>query len=164
MIARGEYSAYDLERGRVRPGYTPHPLFPSAGSYLSAAAAYGSIGLPPSELARTSQLERASADRALVGVLGLRLRPAPRAHGGCVQPPLTEVDLPPGGAWIGGRDLGDATFALGRFADPPVRQLTPQPGIASAVLRIPPDGADVPWRLQIASRKTVEVCGLVGRP
>ena len=71
MIARGQYSAYDLERGRLRPTYAPNPFLPSAGNYLSAAAAYGSIGLSPSELAQASQLERASADRALVGALGL---------------------------------------------------------------------------------------------
>jgi hypothetical protein len=161
MIARGEYSAYDLERGRLRPSYTPHLFLPSAGSYLSAAAAFGSIGLSPEKLARASQLERASADRALVGALGLSLTPAPRAHGGCVQPPLAGLDLPPGGAWIGGRGLGDATFTLGRFADPPVTRLTPQPGVASrAVLRIPSDSAGVPWKLQIASRNTITVCGL----
>jgi hypothetical protein len=164
-IARGQYSAYELARDRLRPSYTPNVLLPSAGTYLSAAAAYGAIGLSPSELARASQLERASADRALVGALGLSVRPAPRAHGGCVQPPLAELDLPPGGAWIGGRDLGNATFTLGRFADPPVARLTPQPGVASrAVLRTPPDGADVPWRLRIASGNTFTVCGLPGRP
>jgi hypothetical protein len=160
-IARGEYSAYDLERGRLRPSYTPHPLLPSAGTYLSAAAAYGSVGLVPSELARASQLERASADRALVGALGLKMRPAAAtpARRCAAQPPLAELALPPGGVWIGGDHLGDATFTLGRFADAPVARLAPQAGSDALALRIPPDGAGVPWKLWIASPKPVAVCG-----
>jgi hypothetical protein len=202
MVAQGGYSAYDLERGRLRSSYTPNPFAPTAGNYLSAAAAYGSMGLPPSELARAPELERASADRALVGALGLELRPAPPprpaqgrppqvekplgstsiTQGSCValrlardigpptppaasapaatQPLLAELDLPAGGAWIGGDHLGDATFTLGRFADPPIARLTPQVGnSAGAALRIPPDRAGVPWKLQIASRNPVTVCG-----
>jgi hypothetical protein len=201
-VAQGDYSAYDLERGRLTSSYAPNPFLPTAGNYLSAAAAYGSMGLSPSELARAPEAGRASADRALVGALGLQLKPAapPPArgpppqvekplgstsitHGGCValrlardiglpaqppasapaaaQPPLAELDLPSGGAWIGSDHLGDATFTLGRFADPPVAPLTPPAGNRTgAALRIPPDGAGVPWKLQIASRKPVRVCGL----
>ena len=142
-LARGEYSAYDLERDRVSPDYAPSAFFPTAGDYLAAADAYGSMGLTPGELAHASRETRASADRTLVGGLGIGLERAPNlatargrrprvvtlpagtaaGHGGCVvlraaragqgptvppgaaaaaQPPLAEVDLPPGGAWIGG--------------------------------------------------------------
>jgi hypothetical protein len=167
-IARGQYSAYDLERGRLRSSYTPNQFLPTAGNYLAAATAYGSMGLSPSELSRAPQVTRAAADRALVGSLGLSLVPAPHAQPGrgcAAQPALAELDLPPGGAWIEGDQLGGATFTLGRFAEPPVTPLTPPPGAGTeAVLRIPPDGAGVPWRLQIASRKPVTVCGLPGRP
>ena len=207
MIFKGEYSAYDLERDHLKATYTPHPFLPTAGNYLSAASAYGPIGLSPSDLATAPAVERASADRALVGALGLELRPAPRApaargrspqvekplggtsvaRGGCVTlrpakgigpptppspsapaappPPLAELELPVGGAWIGGAHLGDATFTLGRFADPPAARLPPFAGNgAGAELRIPADGAGVPWRLRIASRGRVTVCGLPGRP
>ncbi len=33
-LARGQYSAYDLERDRVAPSYTPNPFLPTAGNYL----------------------------------------------------------------------------------------------------------------------------------
>ncbi len=200
-LAQGEYSAYDLEGDRVDPDYAPSPFFPTAGDYLAAAAAYGSIGLPPGELAGASGTTRASADRALLGGLGLGLEPAaatpptrgPRpgivklqsgaatGRGGCVvlrpssagtpstapagtvaaQPPLAEVALPPGGAWIGGDDLPNARLVIGKFADPPVTLLNPPRGGAHAVeLRLPSDPAEPPWRLTIASRKPVTVCGL----
>ena len=163
MIARGQYGAYELARDRLRPGYTPNPFLPSPGNYLSAAAAYGSIGLDPRELAGASELERASADRALVGALGLELSPA--GSGPPVRPctrsrHFSELELPAGGAWIGGGQLGDATFTLGRFADPAIAPLTSQVGNgAAAILRIPPDGAGVPWKLKVASRNPVTVCG-----
>jgi hypothetical protein len=161
-VARGQYSAYDLAGDHAKSDYRPNPFLPSAGEYLEAATAYGSIGLDPAELARAPQPERAAADRTLIGALGLSLTPAPRAHKGCVVLPATGMDLPAGGASIGGRDLGDVTFTLARFAEPPATRLTPQPGISrSAVLRIPTDGADAPWRLQQAdSRRTVTVCDL----
>lgn len=205
-IARGQYSAYDLERDRLRPGYTPNAFFPTAGNYLAAADAYGSMGLSPTELAQAPLPTRASADRALVGALGLELRPAsgatpargprPRVvkllegkaagHGGCVElrpaqgaetlnpssigapggaePPLAELELPAGGAWLRGGHLDQAAFTLGRFADLPVAQLGPPEGNGNgATLRIPRDGADLPWRLEIASRKPVTVCGLPAR-
>ena len=76
-LAQGEYSAYDLERDRVSPDYAPSPFFPTAGDYLAATAAYGSIGLSPRELASASETTRASADRALLGGLGLGLERAP---------------------------------------------------------------------------------------
>jgi hypothetical protein len=168
MVAQGQYSAYDLERGRLRSSYAPNPFAPTAGNYLSAAAAYGSMGLSPSELARAPALERASADIALVGALGLELRPAPPpppARSCTRSRHFSELDLPAGGAWIGGDDLGDATFTLGRFADPPIARLTPQVGnSAGAALRIPPDRAGVPWRLQIASRNPVMVCDTKQQP
>ena len=38
-LARGEYSAYDLERDHVSPDYAPSVFFPTAGDYLAAADA-----------------------------------------------------------------------------------------------------------------------------
>ena len=164
-VARGQFSAYDLERGRLLPSYAPNAFFPTAGNYLAAAGAYGSIGLAPSELAQASQLERASADRALVGSLGLGLsaaRSVPAARSCKSVRSLAELELPAGGASIGGDGLADATFTLGRFADTPVARLAPQAGTQAAALRIPRDGAGIPWRLQVASPKPVTVCDLPG--
>jgi hypothetical protein len=198
-LARGEYSAYDLERARVDPGYAPNPFFPTAGDYLAAASAFGSIGLTPDELAGASEATRASADRALVGGLGIGLKPAPNKPpaqgprprivklqggsaangGGClvlrpsgagpptgaVQPlPLAEVALPPRGAWIGGDGLPTSRLAIGKFADPPVTQLTsPGEDTHAVELRLPSTPAVPPWRLEVASRKPVTVCGLTAQ-
>ncbi len=165
MIAEGQYSAYDLERTRLSSSYTPNPFAPTAGNYLSAAAAYGSMGLSPDELAGAPPPERASADRALVGSLGLELKAARsgRPARSCVRGRnFAELQLPAGGAWIGGGRLGEATFTLGRFADAPVARLVPEAGSAAVALRIPRDGADVPWKLQVASPSPVTVCGLPG--
>ncbi len=77
MIARGQYSAYELARGRLSPSYAPNPFLPSAGSYLSAAAAYGSIGLI-CERARPSVPARARGRRQSTG-WGARPQPDARA-------------------------------------------------------------------------------------
>jgi hypothetical protein len=196
-LARGQYSAYDLEHDRVDPSYTPNPFLPTAGNYLAATAAFGSMGLPPTELATASPTVRVYADLALIGALGLDLEPArdskaatgrpPRlvrdlggraaTHGGCVElrppratatapsvaepPPLAELALPPGGAWLAGDHLQAAAFKLARFADPPAARLKPFAGVGeAAVLRIPADRAGVPWRLQVAAFRSVTVCGL----
>ena len=161
-VAEGRYSAYDLERDRLDPSYTPNSFLPTAGNYLSAATAYGSMGLSPSELSGAAQAARVAADQALAGSLGLALTPAPsgRPPRSCVRGRnFAELELPAGGAWIGGDGLGDGTFTLGRFADAPSARLMAPAGDATT-LRIPRDGADVPWRLQIASRNPVTVCGL----
>lgn len=196
-LAEGEYSAYDLERDRVDPSYTPSPFLPTAGNYLAAADAYGSMGLAPNELATASQTVRAYADLALVGALGLAPRAAPGStpapgrpprvvkllsgtaatNGGCVAlrpaesaqlpapssaappPPLAELEVPAGGAWIRGHDLGGATLRIARFADPPVAKLRPLVGNSAAVLRIPPNRIEVPWRLQVDSSRAITVCG-----
>jgi hypothetical protein len=164
-IFQGQFSAYELERARLMPSYAPNPFFPTAGDYLAAAGAYGSIGLPPRELGQASQLVRASADRAMVGSLGLGLS---AARPGRATPPcksvrrLAELELPAGGALIGGGGLADATFTLGRFADVPVARLPPAPVTETAALRIPRDGARIPWRLRVASLKPVSVCALPG--
>jgi hypothetical protein len=201
-VARGQYSAYDLERDRLRPSYTPSAFFPTAGNYLAAADAYGSIGLSPPELAGASPAIRAATDRALVGALGLGLRPAtgsapdgsrrPRivkalagtaaGRRGCVElrpprgnaasppvpgapapaRPLAMLELPAGGAWIGGGDLTPGDLVLGRFADPPVVALGSVPAGhgRATVLRLPPDRVGQPWTLLVASREPVAVCGL----
>ena len=121
MIAQGQYSAYDLERGRLRPTYTPNQFSQRAGNYLSAAAAYGSMA-SLRRARKASQLERASADRALVGALGLELRPARRRRRGAVAAAACRTGSAPG-AYGSQAITGDATFTLGRFADAPVARL-----------------------------------------
>jgi hypothetical protein len=161
MISRGQYSAFDLERSRLNPAFRPNLFVPTAGDYLSATAAYGSVGLPPNELAGAPELVRASADRTLVAALGLQLKPAPAPRtGSCRREPLSfELELPGGaGAWFEGDRLGEATFTLRRFATVPSARLTPEASAGSAALRMPRDGAGLPWRLRVTSDNLVTVC------
>jgi hypothetical protein len=165
IISRGQYSAFDLERGRLNPAFRPNPFAPTAGDYLRAAAAYGAVGLPPDELAGAPELEQASADRTLVAALGLRLSraPAPRRVSCRRSPQVFELKLPGGArAWFEGDRLGEATFTLRRFATIPSARLTPEAGAGSAALRIARDGVNVPWRLQVASDSPVMVCRVPG--
>ena len=74
-----------------------------------------------------------------------------------------EFLLPRGGAWLGLRSPADTSVYLGRFADEAAVPLRRPPGVAGLELRIPPDRANVPWRLLIRSRSRITVCGL-GRP
>jgi hypothetical protein len=75
--AVGEYSAFELAGSRVVRDFRVSGLEPSAGEYLEAAAAFGSAADSPAELAGSSFTERAAADTALVGALGIDLRPSP---------------------------------------------------------------------------------------
>ncbi len=74
----GAYSAYELAGPRAVRDFRVSPFEPSAGEYLEAAAAFGSAADSPAQLAASSSTERASADPALVGALGIDLRRSPR--------------------------------------------------------------------------------------
>ena len=76
--AVGAYSAYELAGGRAVRDFRVSPFEPSAGEYLEAAAAFGSAADSPVQLEASSSTERASADPALVGALGIDLRRSPR--------------------------------------------------------------------------------------
>jgi hypothetical protein len=81
--AVGQYSAYELAGSRAVRDFRVNAFEPSAGEYLEAAADFGSAADSPAELQASSSTERAVADPALVGALGIDLRssagPMPRA-------------------------------------------------------------------------------------
>ena len=135
-LARGQYSAYDLERDRVAPTYMPNPFLPTAGNYLAAATAYGSMGFPPAELATASSTVRVSADLALIGALGLELQPAPAATGTNGQPPGVVRDL-------GGRPTsrGGCVELRPGHAGPTAPPVATPPPLAE--LALPPGGARI---------------------
>ena len=90
----------------------------------------------------------------------VRLRPGKDLASTSEPAPLAELDLPAGGVWIGGDRLAEAGFLLGRFADAPAIRLAPPATRRAAILRIPVDAVRLPWRLLVASPRSVSVCGL----
>ena len=71
----GRLSAYRIAGNDVIPSYQPDLLGPPAGLDLAAMRRFGSPALTPSELLDASALTRQSADRALVGSLGIEPKP-----------------------------------------------------------------------------------------
>ena len=66
---------------------------PSAGEYLEAAAAFGSAADSPAQLQAASSTERAAADPALVGALGIDLRRSPRPTPRAGPRPIVDVSF-----------------------------------------------------------------------
>ena len=91
--AVGEYSAYELAGARAIGDFRVSAFEPSAGEYLEAAAAFGSAADSPAELAGASSTERATADVALVGALGIDLRQSPRPTPRAGPPPIVDVSF-----------------------------------------------------------------------
>jgi hypothetical protein len=82
-VAQGDFTAYEMAGPRLHRNYSPSDLYPTAGQYLDAAAAFGSAAISPPELPATPLAERQAADSALAGTLGIRVRPAhgrPASH------------------------------------------------------------------------------------
>jgi hypothetical protein len=75
-IAKGQLSAFQIAGANVIPEYRPSPLETTAGLDLAAMARFGSPAVSGPALANASLLTRQSADRALVGSLGIKLVPA----------------------------------------------------------------------------------------
>jgi hypothetical protein len=91
--AVGQYSAYELAGSRAVPEYRASAFDPSAGEYLEAAAAFGSAADDPAELTASPFTERAAADAALVGALGIDLRRSPRPKPRAGAPPNVDVSF-----------------------------------------------------------------------
>ena len=71
-----------------------------------------------------------------------------------------EFLLPSGGAWLSVRPPAGAGIYLSHFADEAAVPLKQPPGAKGVELRIPPDRANLPWRLLVRSRGRITVCGL----
>ena len=89
--AVGAYSAYELAGPRAVTDFRVSPFEPSAGEYLQAAAAFGSAADSPTQLPTSPSTERATADSALVGTLGIDLRRSPRPRPRAGPRPIVDV-------------------------------------------------------------------------
>ena len=82
--ARGQFSAYEIERPRIDRSFVPNAFFPNAGDYLDASAAYGAIGRSASALPEEPLAVRTVADATMSGALGIKLE---TTKGEVVDPP-----------------------------------------------------------------------------
>jgi hypothetical protein len=169
--ARAQFTALDLARGHVDPGFNPQaavPDFSPVGSradlYFAVADRYGTLGFSPDELARQGEGVREGADRVLAAALGLRLEPTSRPPAGRCRTlraasgqPIAFA-LPGGGATLRVESPAAGTLTVGRFGELPAVELGAlQPGRASK-LSIPRDASPLPWRASISGARSVAVC------
>ena len=75
QVTTGQLTAYRIAGDHVNPAYQPTSLDTTAGFDLAAMARFGSPALTPSELLDASAPTRQSADKALVGSLGIHPQP-----------------------------------------------------------------------------------------
>jgi hypothetical protein len=130
-------------------------------AFRAATDRYGSLGYSVSELQMQSEHVRAETDSLLVAAMGIRTRIA-RANGGSarcrVSPARQEgsgAAIPPGGATLLGKD--SQKVFVHRFARRGVAVGSLHDG--SAILKIPPDEAAVPWMASVAGG-SLRVCPL----
>jgi hypothetical protein len=155
-----------------------------AQEYLSAADAYGSTADTEAELAEAPEPARRAADKVLATALGLTFTTVadpPAATGTAPQPvtgsaaevegacaevelgpdsPPAILELAPGDAVVRGQPGAALELRLARFATEtfaiPAGEIN---GRDAAVLAIPADRSSRPWRLSVAGRGSLTVCG-----
>ena len=167
---RGSLAALELARDRVDPnlelttensGVDWLGLL-DAGSYLSAADAYGSPAYPPDHLAQAPENTRVSADKVSAAALRVGLAPAPRGSVRCLAPNLAsgpaETQVPAGGLVLHAQTAG-VVARLRRYADSYPVVLGELPAAQAERLRIARDRSARPWILQLSGPGTVAVCG-----
>jgi hypothetical protein len=131
MVA-GQLSAYAIAGANADPNYAPTAFDTTAGDDLAAMRRYGSPALSSPELASASMLTRISADEALVGSMGIELRPT--TVGGRTAGPPPQVERSFGGRIT--RRPGCVDLSPPATANPDL----PPP---LAVVELPPGGARV---------------------
>ena len=182
---RAEATALHVVRDRVSPDFVIAAGLGDleAGKYFKAADRFGSIALPVEELADEPASARFFADRVFIAI-DARLAPAgtgetPEAS----QPPPPElltptaapptvpsegclrvrgpVELRPATPALLIRPTAPALVELWRFGDSSHAIGDVPPG-ASSVLRLTPDGVDVPWkaRLSLPPDAAATLCSL----
>jgi hypothetical protein len=133
--ALGQYSAYELAGSGLHRSYRPSDFETSAGEYVDAAAAYGSVADSPEALQTAPAIERRAADAALVGALGIAVRPT---HGSrLAMPPPPRVVRTLAARASHGRDcLRLSPRPPTDSAGSPVVPLIPNPSKERALKRI----------------------------
>jgi hypothetical protein len=91
---RASFGAVEIAAGVVQPEYRPLGLFyPTAGQYLDASHAFGSLAYSPEELTGSPPPVTAAADTVLVGAMRLGLQPARETSSNGTQPPRVAAAL-----------------------------------------------------------------------
>jgi hypothetical protein len=175
-ISRTEFAMLELAEDHVDPRYRVNldhkvaqiggGLFIglSARAYLDAAAHNGSLGYSLDQVRSQAPDIRRIADAALIGALGVTLRPSPpKQRDGCGfhSPPPgasgVEFDVSTGATSIRSHSRAAIPLGLRRFGDDSssvvAGELRPH---AWMVLRIPRDSATDPWHAVVED--PVEVC------
>ncbi|MDX6581439.1 MAG: hypothetical protein QOI10_623 [Solirubrobacterales bacterium] len=172
-LVRGDLAGLEIARDRVDPGLvlTPHNsgfnyfTLVDAGSYLSAADAFGSPAYSLAELATAPESARVAADKVLGAAYELALRPLP-AVSGCQPPPggAGVIELAPGETILRAPGPGTADLRLRRYAGEsfPVALGRLAAGEAAA-LSLPADDSSEPWELE-ATGGPVDLCTAAHSP
>ena len=181
--------AIEIARDAVAPGYLAGLSTP-AGPFLASAAEHGSPARTPSELAASSEQDRAGADFTLTQIYRVAAVPAGgerpggppleveettagevSATGSCVRLRPTgyhalgvrtsvAVPLPRDGLLITPQG-GPVELAVRRFSDQfPRRTLGAARDGDSFVLRIPADRDPRAWHVQLTPAERVTACGI----
>jgi hypothetical protein len=172
-LVRGDLAALEIARDRVDPGLvlTSHNsgfnyfTLVDAGSYLSAAEAFGSPAYSLAELATAPESAREGADKVLGAAYELALRPLPAASG-CQPPPggAGVIELAPGETILRAPGPEATELRLRRYAGEsfPVPLGRLAAGEAAA-LSLPADASSEPWELE-ATGGPVDLCTAAHSP
>ncbi len=161
LAVRAQLTALEIAGPRADPAFVASG-FPRvvAGPYLEAVGRGTSPAFPPGELARQPEDRRHTADRALVGALGIAARPAPAGTAGCRPVPgSAPVPVGPPGVVVAAPAAGQVT--LRRFAGRTGVPVGAVPAGGRVAIALPPDAERRPWLLAVTPPPaTLDVCPL----
>lgn len=168
---RARLAALEIARPDLAEGHKVNLDFFTqfdAGSYFSAVDAFGSPALTTSQLASSSEADRATADVMLVSLLNIRLGEASEAKGlegarrrcqatGANSAPGQWAPLEPGVNWLMPNGP-PADLGLARFADGSAVELGSLGLRRRGAITIPRDRSTRQWRLEVVGPGSVTVC------
>jgi hypothetical protein len=173
VLTRADLAAIEISRRTIDPSFgltpeiagTPFLIDVNAEEYLTAVSEYGSPAYTPAELDAAPEFGRVQADVVLANALPVstEIRDGSSGGGACVVVPpgggARPLALRPGLTSIALSAGDPGTIRLRRFAAVEYPLVTEGvPGGSTTLLRIPPDRATRPWRLQIDAAQGATVC------
>jgi hypothetical protein len=140
---------------------TAGALYFSVGQYFELASRYDTFAYSVPELRQQDEEVRYGADTVSARILALELGKATRLPGRGCEAFQTGTDggfveLPRGRVLFEASD--DTRVALRRFADRSVVPIGELHAGRPAFLKIPPDRATIPWKLDVEGPLTLKVC------
>ena len=171
---RGGLGALELDRSIVDPRFELTPQnsgvdylgLMDAGSYLSAADAYGSPAYSEAELATAPEAARVSADMVSAAILQPTISPAERVTtAGCTRTALGHgpaVQTVPRSSVILVAGPGHVSAALRRYASESFPVALGSLARGTQQLQIPPDPSPRRWVLELTGTGAVTVCKTPG--